>query len=70
MAFQNMWLNYLILFIAIVGGLLFVNLILYLFDSPFRISVIFSLVITAVLVAAQAFAYRNAMNQLTPNLGL
>ncbi len=58
MAFQSNFLNLLILFIAIVGGLLFVNLILYLFDSPYRISVLWSIILTAVLVAIQMFAYR------------
>ena len=70
MASQNIWINYFILFLAFLGGLLVVNLILYLFDSPFRISILFSLILTAVLIAVQAFSYRSAMNQLSPNLGI
>jgi hypothetical protein len=64
MAIQNIWVNYLILFVAIFGGLLFVNLILYLFDSPFRISIWFSLILTGILIAVQAFAYRNAIQNI------
>jgi hypothetical protein len=64
MAIKNIWLNYLILFFAILGGLLVVNLILALFDSPFRISIWFSLIITGILIAVQAFAYRNAIQNV------
>jgi hypothetical protein len=70
MASQNIWVNYLILFLAILGGLLAVNLILYLFDSPFRISILFSLILTAILIAVQAFSYRKATKQLSSNFGV
>lgn len=59
MASQNTIVNFIVLFLAILGGLLFVNLILYLFDSPFRISILWSILLTAVLVSFQFFAYRS-----------
>jgi hypothetical protein len=62
MASQPTWVSFLVLFIAIIGGLLFVNLLLYLFDSPFRISILFSLILTAVLVAFQYFSYKSVLS--------
>jgi hypothetical protein len=62
MASQPTWVSFLVLFISIIGGLLFVNLLLYLFDSPFRISILFSLILTAVLVAFQYFSYKSVLS--------
>jgi hypothetical protein len=45
--------NLFVLFIAILGGLLFVNLLLYLFDSPYRISILWSIILTAIIIALQ-----------------
>jgi hypothetical protein len=57
MASSQAW-NLFILFIAILGALLFANFLLYLFDSPYRISIIMSLILTAIIVAIQFLVVR------------
>jgi hypothetical protein len=61
MASSNVFVNYLVLFIAILAGLFVVNIILSLLDSPFRISIWFSLILTGLLILVQYFTYRNAL---------
>lgn len=58
MSSPNSFWNIFILFIAIIGALLVANLILYLFDSPYRISIIWSIILTSILIAVQLLAYR------------
>lgn len=58
MVFQSSFLNLLVLFVAILGALLFANLILSLFDSPYRISIIWSIILTSIIILLQ-FTYRS-----------
>ncbi len=45
--------NLFVLFIAIISALFFANLVLYLFDSPYRISILMSIILTTILIVAQ-----------------